>query len=132
MIIADSTTWINHLKGIKSKETEAFEFHLYNEEVFLIPLIIQEVLQGFRHPEQAKKLENEMLKMFILKIEDQVTTAIECAHLYQNIRAKGVTIRKTQDIIIAYHCLYFNVPLLHSDKDFDNLAQKTALKIYKV
>jgi len=131
MVIADTSTWINHLRGKKDEKTEAFKHLLNNSDIVLIPVIIQEVLQGFRYIEQAKEMEKEMLKMLILQLE-QILTAIGCAKLYMSLRNKGITIRKSQDVIIGYYAIHFNIPLLHSDKDFGFMAQETDLKIYTV
>jgi len=66
MVIADTSTWINHLRGKKDEKTEAFNHLLIHSDIVLIPVIIQEVLQGFKSIEQAKEMEKEMLKMLIL------------------------------------------------------------------
>ena len=129
MVIADTSTWINFLRGKKDIKTDTFNNLLINSDIVLIPVIIQEVLQGFKHVGQAKAMEKEMLKLFILEL-DQIPTAIESAKLYLKLRNKGITIRKSQDVIIGYYCIHFNLPLLHSDKDFENMARETNLKIY--
>ncbi len=87
-------------------------------------------MQGFRFVEQAKKMEKEMLKLLILQLE-QIPTAIACAKLYMNMRNKGITVRKSQDVIIGYYCIHFKLPLLHIDKDFENMATVADLKIYE-
>ncbi len=43
----------------------------------------------------------------------------------------GVTIRKANDCLIASICIENNIPIFHNDKDFDNIAKYTSLKIYK-
>jgi predicted nucleic acid-binding protein len=37
---------------------------------------------------------------------------------YRTLRRKGVTVRKTIDLIIATFCLSRDLPLLHCDRDF--------------
>ncbi len=131
MVIADTSTWINHLSGKRDEKTEAFNYLLNNSDIVLIPVIIHEVLQGFRFIEQAKEMEKEMLKMLILQLE-QIPTAIACAKLYMNLRNNGIAVRKSQDVIIGYYCIHFKLPLLHSDKDFENMATAADLKIYEI
>jgi predicted nucleic acid-binding protein len=58
-------------------------------------------------------------------------SAIKAAQLYRSLRRKGITIRKANDCVIAALCIEFDIPLFHSDKDFDNIAKYSALKIYK-
>ena len=57
--------------------------------------------------------------------------SIAAASLYRNVRALGIAIRKQNDCLIAAICINNNIPLLHNDKDFDNIAKYTSLKIYK-
>jgi predicted nucleic acid-binding protein len=44
--------------------------------------------------------------------------AIEVADNYRQLRKKGITIRKTAEVIIATFCMEKKLPLLFSDKDF--------------
>jgi len=44
--------------------------------------------------------------------------ALKAAENYRKLRKKGITVRKTADIIIATFCIEEKIPLLHSDKDF--------------
>ena len=47
---------------------------------------------------------------------------IEIAHKSANnfrlLRKRGITVRKTADVIIATFCIEQNLPLLFTDKDF--------------
>ncbi|HHH39767.1 MAG TPA: hypothetical protein ENK50_09355, partial [Sedimenticola sp.] len=45
--------------------------------------------------------------------------AIKTADNYRFLRRKGITIRKTIDVIIATFCIENDFTLLHSDKDFE-------------
>ena len=55
--------------------------------------------------------------------------AITSANNFRKLRKKGITIRKTADVIIATYCIENKIPLLFSDKDFmpfvDNLSLKS-------
>jgi len=46
------------------------------------------------------------------------TMVSKCADNYRALRKKGITIRKTTDIIIATFCIDNQFPLLFSDRDF--------------
>ena len=43
-------------------------------------------------------------------------------------RKKGITIRKSNNCLVAYFAIYFNVPLLHNDVDFKMIALHSSLK----
>jgi hypothetical protein len=55
--------------------------------------------------------------------------AIESAKNYRILRKKGMTVRKTIDVIIATFCIENDLPLLHSDKDFKIMEKHLALKV---
>ena len=46
------------------------------------------------------------------------TIAVKSAENFRKLRRKGITIRKTADVIIATYCIEHGLPLLFSDKDF--------------
>ncbi|RLB78185.1 MAG: VapC toxin family PIN domain ribonuclease, partial [Deltaproteobacteria bacterium] len=54
--------------------------------------------------------------------------AIQSAENYRTLRKKGITVRKTIDIIIGTFCIVENIPLLHDDRDFDPLTEHLSLK----
>jgi predicted nucleic acid-binding protein len=45
------------------------------------------------------------------------------------LRKKGVTIRKPNDCLIAHHAIFYDIPVLHNDVDFDQIARFTALRL---
>ena len=55
--------------------------------------------------------------------------AIESAMNYRFLRKKGVTVRKTIDVIIGTFCIHHQLTLLHDDRDFDPLAKFLGLEI---
>lgn len=50
------------------------------------------------------------------------------ASLYRECRRRGRTVRKLCDCLIAAVAISADVPLLHSDTDFDALVECTALR----
>lgn len=63
---------------------------------------------------------------------DPVEAAISAATLYRMLRKKGVTIRKPNDCLIAHYAIFYDIPVLHSDVDFDQIAPYTSLRIVAV
>ena len=55
--------------------------------------------------------------------------AVESAKNYRILRKKGVTVRKTIDVIIATFCIENDLPLLHSDRDFKIMERHLNLKV---
>ncbi len=54
--------------------------------------------------------------------------AIKSANNFRKLRKKGVTIRKTADVIIATYCIENKIPLLFTDKDFTPFVENLRLR----
>jgi predicted nucleic acid-binding protein len=58
--------------------------------------------------------------------------AIKSAENYRYLRKKGVTVRKTIDVIIGIFCIHHNISLLHDDVDFQPLVECLKLNAIKL
>ena len=54
---------------------------------------------------------------------------LQAARNYRALRAKGITVHKTIDVIIATVCIEWNFKLLHKDRDFDALQKIIGLPV---
>jgi predicted nucleic acid-binding protein len=126
MILVDSGVWIDYFNGVENKQTTTLNDMLGVRPVAVGDLILAEVLQGFREDKDyktAKSLFNELV-VFDLLGKDM---AIKSADNFRTLRKRGITIRKTVDIIIASFCIERKIPLLFSDKDFEPFVKKLGL-----
>ncbi len=129
MIFVDSSVWIDFFNGTDNSETDKLNEILGLEEVVIGDLILTEVLQGFRSDTDYKAAKNVLTSLVVHDLlgKDQ---AIKSANNFRKLRKKGITIRKTADVIIATYCIENKIPLLFTDKDFvpfvDNLRLKSA------
>jgi len=129
-VIADTSVWIDFLNGINNKQTLSLSEILQNDtELFICPQIIQEILQGISKDDDYRILKEKLLSLNIL-ILDPIETAIGAAEIFRGLRKKGVTIRRSNDLVIAYYGIYYNIPLLHKDRDFDKIAKNTKLRTF--
>ena len=55
--------------------------------------------------------------------------ALAAAGNYRTLRARGITIRKPVDTLIATFCLLDEHELLHRDRDFDGFEKHLGLKV---
>ncbi|PCI61191.1 MAG: VapC toxin family PIN domain ribonuclease [Gammaproteobacteria bacterium] len=133
MILVDTSVWIDYFNGKDNLETDILDKALGNETVAIGDLILIEILQGFRADKQynmAKELLEPLQKFEMLGLD----IAVKTADNYRKLRKKGITIRKTADVIIATYCIENNIPLLFTDQDFIPFVkhlglQPVALKI---
>jgi predicted nucleic acid-binding protein len=126
VILVDSSVWIDYFNGNDSAEADFLDRSLGNRAVAIGDLILTEVLQGFRHEKDYKIARNllEELTVFGLLGKDM---AIKSANHFRKLRKKGITIRKTADVIIASYCIENKIPLLFSDKDFQPFVEHLGL-----
>ncbi len=127
MILVDSSVWIDFFRGTTTPQTERLDALLGSEPLIVGDLILTEVLQGFaneREFNQAKKL---LLALDVVDLGGQ-ETAIQAARNFRVLRAKGATIRKTIDTIIATKCIESDFALLFSDRDFEPFIEHLGLR----
>ena len=129
MILVDSSVWIDFFNGTACAETDKLNEILGLEEVVIGDLILAEVLQGFRSDTDYKAAKNVLTSLTVYDLLGK-DMAVKSANNFRKLRKKGITIRKTADVIIATYCIENKMPLLFTDKDFvpfvDNLRLKSA------
>lgn len=118
MIFVDSSVWIDFFNGKQSAETDYLDGLLGVEPIGLGDLILIEVLQGFRRDQDYNTARRLLTSLTVFTLGGQ-DIAIRSADNFRLLRKKGVTVRKTIDVLIATFCIGRNLPLLHSDKDFE-------------
>jgi predicted nucleic acid-binding protein len=130
MIVVDSSVWIDYFNGKITKQTDLLDSLFGIELIVIGDIILTEVLQGFQEDKdfnKARKLFDSLIFRQMLGEE----LAVKSAENYRILRKKGVTVRKTIDVIIATFCVASDLPLLHSDKDFTTMVKHLNLKAVK-
>jgi len=129
MILVDSSVWIDFFNGTANTETDKLNEILGLEEIVIGDLILAEVLQGFKNDKDYKTAKNILTSLTVHDLLGKELT-IKSANNFRKLRKKGITIRKTVDVIIATYCIENKIPLLFTDKDFMpfvvNLRMKSA------
>ena len=128
MILVDSSVWIDFFNGKKTRQTDWLDSSLGNIPLIMGDLILTEVLQGFQRDKDFKIARDLLLEMPFMAMGGR-TLAIESALNYRALRKRGVTVRKTIDVIIGTFCIHYQLPLLHDDRDFDPMVKFLGLKI---
>lgn len=130
MILVDSSVWIDYFNGIENPETDYLDELLGTEPLALGDLVLIEVLQGFRRDRDFRAARELLTSLTVFSLGGQ-EMALQSARNFRLLRKKGVTVRKTIDVLIATFCIANNLPLLHRDKDFepfhDHLKLRNAL-----
>ncbi|GAB2531773.1 type II toxin-antitoxin system VapC family toxin [Spirosoma aerophilum] len=128
-MIVDTSVWIDAFQHAQSEQARLVATYLTaDRQIYITPTILQEVLQGVRAEDQYALIKEGMLAHSMLRL-DPVEAAIGAADLYRSLRKKGVTIRKPNDCLIAHYAIFFDIPVLHRNVDFDQIASHTALRL---
>ena len=130
MILVDTSVWIDFFNGNVNEHIDALDSALEEGTVAIGDIIFLEILQGFksdRHYLRAKTT-LEALDHYELFGHGMV---IRCAENYRTLRKRGITVRKTTDLIIATFCIEHQIPLLFSDRDFIPFVDHLGLPEYR-
>ncbi|HUG71838.1 MAG TPA: PIN domain nuclease [Steroidobacteraceae bacterium] len=127
MIVVDSSVWIDYFNGTESPGAERLDGLLGVARLAVGDLVLAEVLQGFRDDDQYRVAKQTLTSLTVLEMLGQ-KMAVRSAENYRSLRARGITIRKTVDVLIATYCIEHDLPLLFDDKDFLPFVRYLGLK----
>ena len=128
MILVDSSVWIDYFNGNHTPQTDLLDHCLSTIPIIIGDLILTEVLQGFRLDKDYQTAKTFLSHLQFHHIGGY-EVALQSAQIYRSLRRKGVTVRKTIDVIIAGYCIVQGLTLLHDDRDFIPIADHFPLKI---
>ena len=126
MILVDTSIWIDYFNGSENIYTDTLDDALIDGTVAIGDLIFLEILQGFKSDKDHKQAKTTLATLDQYELFGH-KAAIECANNYRALRKKGITIRRTTDLIIATFCIHNRLPLLFSDRDFQPFVDKLGL-----
>ncbi len=90
--------------------------------------MVCEVLQGLATEREVLRVLRHLRRFEIFETGG-VELATEAARNYRLLRARGWTVCKTVDCLIATFCLTGGHSLLHRDRDFDAFEQRLGLPV---
>jgi predicted nucleic acid-binding protein len=130
-VLVDTTVWIDFFHDRPLPHVVTLQELIENDDdVCVCGVILTEVLQGIRKDADYRKTRDYFESLVFLPMRR--ATFLRAADVYRSLRKKGVTIRKSVDCLIAAVAIEYNVPLLHNDRDFDQIATGSKLKIFNV
>jgi predicted nucleic acid-binding protein len=127
LVIVDSTVWIDYLAARANPETRWLKSQPRGS-VGLTDLVLCEVLRGIRLQGEFDLVRGE-LEVFPVFSSGGFKLAVQTAENYRFLRARGITVRKTIDCLIATVCIENGYALLHNDRDFDPFETHLGLRV---
>jgi predicted nucleic acid-binding protein len=129
VIFVDTSVWIDFFNGRSCPETDALDGFLGRTPVVVGDLILAEVLSGFRR-EAHFRAARTLLESCEFRPMVGKAIALEAAQNYRKLRALGITVCKTIDVLIGTFCISARLPLLHRDRDFDAMERHLGLLVW--
>lgn len=126
-MLVDTSVWIDYFNGIANAHTDLLDSALLDGNVVIGDLIFLEILQGICREKDYQRTRQGLLALdqYAMLGKDLVDP---CAENYRTLRRKGITIRKTADVIIATFCMEKGFPLLFRDRDFIPFVEHLGLQ----
>jgi predicted nucleic acid-binding protein len=126
VIVVDSSVWIDFLNGRDGPHVRRLRAVLGTDEIVVGDLMLCEVLQGLEGGRAAQEVEALLRRFEIVSMAGDAI-AVVAARNFRSLRRRGVTVRKTIDLLIGTWCIENRQPLLHNDSDFHPMAQHLGL-----
>lgn len=126
MIVVDTSVWIDFLNGRNLPHVRQLRAILDSEEIVVGDLMLCEVLQGLDSERTAQQVETLLRRFDIMPMAGEAV-AVAAARNFRFLRGRGITVRKTIDLLIGTWCIESRTALLHNDSDFHPMAQHLGL-----
>jgi predicted nucleic acid-binding protein len=126
VIVVDSSVWIDFLNGRNAPHVKRLRAIVGTEDVIVGDLMLCEVLQGLDDERTAREVEGLMRRFEIVHMAGDAI-AVAAAGNFRSLRRRGITVRKTIDLLIGTWCIENRRPLLHNDSDFHPMARYLGL-----
>jgi predicted nucleic acid-binding protein len=130
LIVVDSSVWIANLRNQLTPAVLLLSALSDREQLIVGDLVMLEVLQGARDENHAARIERDLRQNVVLPMTSD-DLAVKAARNYRIMRAAGVTIRKTIDLVIGTFCIENDHRLLHDDRDFDAMENLLGLAVVR-
>lgn len=122
MILVDTSVWIDYFAARDLPHVARLEQSILDDEdLALCGIILTEILQGIADDTTYQRVRRYLRPLIMLPMPE--TVFVRAAEIYRKLRRLGITIRKSNDCIIAATALEHECRLLHYDKDFVPIAK---------
>jgi len=126
MIVADASVWIDFFNGVETPQTWHLRKLLGRQLILVGDLVLVEVLQGFERERDFREAKALFEDLDCAEMGGY-QLALASARNYRLLRKRGITVRKTIDVMIATFCIEHHHLLLHADRDFDRMLEPLGL-----
>jgi predicted nucleic acid-binding protein len=128
VLVVDTSVWVNFLRANPTRAVQTLRNAITLEEfpVLVGDIVLLEVLQGARDDNHAARIESDLRQFPIVPMLGDAV-ALAAARNFRRLRALGITLRSTVDLIIGSFCLLHGHALLHEDRDYEPMVNHLGL-----
>jgi len=130
VVVIDTSAWVEYFREGEPSVAERVDRSLDTEQAAIGDLVYCEVMQGLRRERERREISSLLLSLPRFEMVG-FQIAERSAHNYRLLRSRGVTVRKTLDVLIGTFCAENGLPLIHCDRDFDLMAPHIGLEIWR-
>jgi predicted nucleic acid-binding protein len=128
MVLVDTSVWVDYFNGVQTPQTNQLDRLLGSGRLLTGDLILAELLQGFARDADYRTARKLLLDLPCVDLVGR-ESALVAAEYYRRLRKRGVTVRKTIDVLIGAYCIRRGHALLHADREFDPMVQHLGLHV---
>ena len=125
-VVVDSGVLIDWITGRSNPQVLRLDRLTRSSKLIVGDLMMVEVLQGCDTDREFSEVRT-LLDAFEHLAIVTPSLAVDAAKNYRLLRARGITVRKTIDTLIATRCIVDGLPLLFSDRDFQPFVDHLGL-----
>lgn len=128
-MIADTSAWVEYLRGTGSPANLALRRVIADDQELLVPeLVVMELLVGAADDGAARELRRLLHTFEVVPLHPIVDTE-HAARLQRQCRRAGHAVRSMVDCMIGAMAIRLGAPVLHADRDFEVLSANTAVEV---
>jgi predicted nucleic acid-binding protein len=128
VILVDTSVWIDLFAGRDLPHVQKLEqLIVEGENLALCGIVLTEILQGIVDDSAFHRVRDYLRPLVMLPMPEDV--CVRAAEIYRQLRSQGITIRKTNDCLIAAVVLEHDCRLLHHDRDFAPIEKHFPLQV---
>lgn len=128
MVIVDTSAWIEFFRGGMPGVVEKVDQCLEQKLVGIGDLVYCEVMQGIYSSRERTEVASLLLSLPQFNMVG-FRIAEKSAANFRLLKSKGVTVRKTIDVLIGTFCAEHGLQIIHNDSDFDLMAKHIGLDV---
>lgn len=128
MTLADTSAWIEFLRGTGSEANHGVRELLRQGSLATTDAVVMEVLAGARDGDDRARLQALLGRCELVAV-DGPDDYLNAAGIYRSCRRGGDTIRSLLDCLVASVAIRAGLVLLHADSDFDAIARHAPLRV---